>query len=91
MSLWTDRRPVWGLPVVALLAILAAIAGPAACYLLADLTGAGCPAWLWRACPPTAAFATPTGEGWLPRPLWAWALWPAVGAGAALGRLMVGK
>lgn len=74
---------VWIITAVTLAGALIAVGGPVLYYLLAELTDASVSAgWLWWASPTTCAFesAGAGGTNWYPTPIWAWALWPVVGA-----------
>ena len=88
---WADPRRSAAMTVVALVAATVAVGGPVACYLLAELADspAGA-AWLRRATPAVFAFGLARrSPDLLATPLWAWLLWPAVGALAAAARMLV--
>ncbi len=90
---WTASSRPAALTVVALLAAVAAVGAPVVCYLLAELAdspaGGG---WLSPATPATFGFRlADRSPDLLVGPVWAWLLWPAVGAAAMLARLLAPK
>ena len=91
LAQWADARRPAAMTAVALLAAAVAVAAPVACYLLAELADspAGA-AWLRRATPVVFAFGLARrSPDLLAGPLWAWLLWPTVGALAAVARMLV--
>ncbi len=92
LALWASAGRGWLLTAAALLAAIVAIAMPVTYYLVAELTAAGYRLdWLWQAAPVTCAFSVAASRSgtWHPAPLWAWALWPAVGAALTFARLLL--
>ena len=92
LGLWASAGRAAILSAVAFVAVAAALAAPVVYYLVAEVTDAGTRVrWLWSAGPITCAFsvAAARGDHWYPAPLWAWALWPAVGAALVCGRLLM--
>jgi len=87
LSLWA-RGPGTA-AAVGFVAALGAVGLPVVRYLLVELAGG--PAWaggLGHAAPATFAFDLAARSGtFFVGPLWAWMLWPVVGAVAALSRL----
>ena len=87
----------WGLAALArspagvswsvLIAVLLALGGPAANYVMAEFGATDAPAWLWRGCPVTFAWsvAAVRQQCWLPAPLWAWLVWPGAAVAAICG------
>jgi hypothetical protein len=91
LGLWASAARAAILSAVALVGA-AALAAPVVYYLVAEVSPAGTRlGWLWSAGPVTCAFsvAAARGQQWHPAPLWAWALWPGVGAALACGRLLL--
>jgi hypothetical protein len=90
LGLWA-RAGGLAATLVCLFVASAALAAPVALYFLAELAerSAG---WLYLASPTTCALAVAASRqaAWLPQPLWAWAIWPAVGAALVFARLAVG-
>jgi hypothetical protein len=72
--------------VVGLLAgLVTALGLPAVAYVAAEFVAGADIRGVWQLAPVTAAWlqADPSSDAWLPAPLWAWALWPAIALPAA--------
>lgn len=92
LGLWASAARAAILSAVALVGVAVAVGAPVVYYLVAEASEAGTRlGWLWSAGPVTCAFsvAAARGQQWHPAPLWAWALWPGVGAALACGRLLL--
>jgi len=79
-----------GVSLAVLIGVLAVLAGPAVNYLAWEFSPTAPPAWLWQLFPATFAFsAAGARQGlWLPGPLWAWLIPPAIGAALLLLNLI---
>ena len=91
LGLWAAAGRAALLSAVALVGVAAAVGAPVVYYLVAEMSQAGTRlGWLWSAGPVTCAFSVAArSRQWHPDPLWAWALWPGVGAALACGRLLL--
>lgn len=94
MGLWVRTGRTAIITAVTLAGALIGLGGPVMYYLLAELTdAAGSVGWLWWASPATCAFesAAARAANWYPTPIWAWSLWPVVGAVLTFAFLLVGS
>ncbi|NQU76082.1 MAG: hypothetical protein HQ546_07215 [Planctomycetes bacterium] len=82
-----------GVSVSVLISVLIVLGGPMANYLAWAFWQELPPMWLWQGCPMTFAssVAAVRQDAWIPGPLWAWLLWPALAVTFVLVREGLGR
>jgi hypothetical protein len=91
LGVWASHAR-WPIAVVGTLAaMLVALAGPVAYYLIAEFVGRSfAPQWLWWFTPSTCAFSLgQSRHAWDLAPLWAWLVWPIIGVVLVLAGMLV--